>query len=261
MIQKKKIYYARTYRHLAFNRVKCILYFLLLIVPAVLVYLVSLRAITYFIAEIGVTVLDGAFPGVTMEIVTVRYPVFGTVAYIAMPTVLPDFLFVAKNLCVVLGGMCVLCTGRRKGHPVAVYLVLSMMTHVISCVFFLFGAEVFPYQMDDFSELYISQQISIWLIFIILTGLVTGFVGNRGYLYKILTFFAIMSYSIVFGGVRYLVFLFVLERYSMLYMAVMFFVFGPLFDFLYLVWIYSFFANKMIRYFDNDRGREEWRWS
>lgn len=261
MIQKKKIYYARTYRHLTYDRVKITLYFLLLIVPAILVYLLSLRAITHFIAETGIKVLGKALPGIAMEIAAVRYPVFGTVEYIVMPTVLPDFLFVGINLCVVLGGMWFLCTGRRKGHPVAVYLLLSMMTHVVSCTFFLFGTHVFPYQMEDFSELYISQQISIWLLFIILTGLVTGFVGNQGFFYKILTFFAIMAYSLVFGVVRYIVFLFVLEQYSMLYMAVMFFVFGPLFDFLYLVWIYSFFVNKMILYYDSDRGREAWKWS
>ncbi len=261
LVQKKKIYYARTYRHLVQSTIKNVLYFLLLILPTIILYFWNLHAITGFVSETGVRVLGRVFPGLPMNIATIRYPVFGKVDYIVLPTVLPDFKFIVGNLCVIFLALIVLSTGRRKGHPVAIYLMLSLMTHVVSCAFFLFATNHFPYLMLDFSELYISQQISIWLIFIILSGLVTGFIGSKGYLYKCLTFLVTMVYSLVFGSIRYIVFLYLLERYSVLYMAAMFFVFGPLFDFLYLVCIYSFFINKMTKYYDTGKGREEWRWS
>lgn len=261
MAQKRRIYYARTYRHLVQSTIKNILFFLLLILPAIILYFWNLHRLTAFICRVGVRILGKIFPGVPMNIFTVGYPVFGQVDCIELPTVYPQFTYIVGSLCVIFVVMMFLITGKRKGHPIAIYLLLSLLTHVVSCVFFLFATNYFPYSLADFSELYISQQISIWLIFIILSGLVTGFVGNKGYLYKCLTFLAMMAYSLVFGGVRYIVFLFVLYRFSVLYMAAMFFVFGPLFDFLYLVCIYSFFINKMTKYYDSGRGREEWRWS
>ncbi len=240
---------------------KNVLYLLLLILPTILLYFWGLHALTRFISEVGVKVLGNVFPGIPMNITTVSYPVFGAVDYIVLPTVLPSFPFIVGNLCVVFVVLIFLSTGKRKGHPVAIYLMLSLMSHVVSCIFFLFGTNHFPYQMFHFSELYISQQISIWLIFIILSGLVTGFIGSKGYVYKTVTFLVTMLYSLVFGAIRYIVFLFILEQYSMLYMAVMFFVLGPLFDFLYLVCIYSFFINKMTKYYDSSKRRGEWKWS
>ena len=44
-------------------------------------------------------------------------------------------------------------------------------------------------------------------------------------------------------------------------MALMFFVFGPFFDFLYLVGIYSIFINKMIELYESQAGKDEWLWS
>ena len=37
-------------------------------------------------------------------------------------------------------------------------------------------------------------------------------------------------------------------------------VFGPLFDFLYLVAIYSLLVNKMVKIYDSGEGREDWKW-
>ena len=260
-VQKQRIYYARTYRHLAQNTLKNILYFLLLILPALILYFIFLHRLTTFICVTGIRLLGRVLVGVPMGITSRTYPVFGTVDFIDMPTVYPAFAFTVANLAVIFVVLAFLITGRRKGHPTAIYLLLSLMSHVVSCVYFIFGGNFFPYEMVDFSELYISQQISLWLIFIVLSGLVTGFVGGKGYIYKVLTFLVTMIYSLCFGAIRYIVFLYVLYRFSMLYMAVMFFVLGPLFDFLYLVGIYSIFVNKMTKYYDSNKRRGEWRWS
>lgn len=260
-VQKQRIYFTRTYRHLAQSTLKNVLFFLLLILPSIILYLLNLHRITTFVSVKGIQVLSRVFVGLPMGIDSRTYPVFGTVDFIDMPTVYPTFSFVAANLGVILVVMLLLVTGKRKGHPTAIYLFLSLLTHVVSCVFFIFGEDFFPYDMRDFSELYISQQISLWLIFILLTGLITGFIGGKGYLYKCLTFFVTMLYSFCFGAIRYIVFLYVLHRFSILYMAVMFFVLGPLFDFLYLVGIYSIFVNKMTKYYDSNKRRGEWRWS
>ena len=60
---------------------------------------------------------------------------------------------------------------------------------------------------------------------------------------------------------RYTLFLYLLSRYSMLYMTVMYFTFGPMFDFLYLVMLYGLFINRMVNLYDSAKGKEEWEWS
>ena len=70
----------------------------------------------------------------------------------------------------------------------------------------------------------------------------------------------VMLYSIVFGTVRYMVFLYFLYRFSMIYMALFYFMIGPMFDFLYLVMIYAVFVNRMIGVYDSRKGKEAWKW-
>lgn len=260
MAEKQKIYYTRTYRHLRNNYLKSVVYMLLLILPCLLLVSFNIQSITRFISELGVNVLGKVFPGIPMTIARSEFSILGSMEYIDMPTVYPDIRFVFVNLVVTLGIVLLLNTGKRTGRPVAIFFTLCALVHTINCVFFLFAMNHFPYMAYQFSDLYMKQQLGIWIVFVVLSGLVTGIMGNGGYSYKIITFFSIMIYSFVFGTVRYILFLYLLQQYSILYMAIMYFVFGPLFDFLYLVGIYGFYINKMTKLFDSRKGREEWEW-
>ena len=80
-------------------------------------------------------------------------------------------------------------------------------------------------------------------------------------IYKLLTLLAIMLYSIVFGTVRYVIFIWLLYRFSVICMAFFYFMIGPMFDFLYLVMIYAVFVNRMIGVYDSRKGEEVWKWS
>lgn len=260
MAEKQKIYYARTYRHLRRNYLKSIQYTLLFVLPCLILLVVNLQNITRFIAELGVNILGKVFPGIPMSIAQSEFSILGGMEYIVMPTVYPDIPFTFINLLVTICIVAALSTGKRTGKPVAIFFMLCALIHTINCVYFIFAANHFPYRAFQFSDLYMKQQIGIWIVFVVLSGLVTGIMGDSGFIYKILTFLSIMAYSFVFGAVRYILFLYLLQQYSILYMAVMYFVFGPLFDFLYLVAIYSVFANKMSGFYDTGIGREEWEW-
>ena len=91
-------------------------------------------------------------------------------------------------------------------------------------------------------------------------GLVTGIGSNMLKLSGSVIIFGVVS-AYTFGIIRYILFLYILQRFSVLYMALMFFVFGPFFDFLYLVGIYSIFMNKMIELYESQAGKDEWLWS
>lgn len=89
----------------------------------------------------------------------------------------------------------------------------------------------------------------------VMTIMVTGIIGDRGVIYKLLTLLAVMLYSIVFGTVRYVIFIWLLYRFSVIYMAFFYFIIGPMFDFLYLVMIYAVFVDRMIGVYDSRKER------
>lgn len=258
--EKVMIYYTRTYRHLKSNILKSVLFLVLLVLPVFLLTALNLYRITHFISSFGVSILGSLFPGIPMVITKDYFSFLGEIEYISTPTIYPDMSLILLNFLIVVALMIILGTGGRKGRPVAIFAMLSSVVHLVNCIYFIFAQNYFPYEAYQFSNLYIKQQIGIWLTFILLAGVVTAFLGNRGYLYKILTFFTIMIYSFVFGTIRYVLFLFLLQKFSVLYMAPMYFVFGPLFDFLYFVIIYAVFVDKMVKVYNTGAGRGDWQW-
>ena len=87
-----------------------------------------------------------------------------------------------------------------------------------------------------------------------------GLLGRGGLLRRAFTVVFIMLYSFLFGFIRYVLFLWVLYRFSVLYMPLMFFALGPFFDFLYFVSIYSISTNGMIRIYES-KMKGEWLWA
>ena len=257
---KKNIYLARTYRYLNTNITKNVLYVLLIAIPSLIFLIANIENLTGFIAGMGSSVLNAVWPDNVFKIKQSEFSILGIMEYIEIPTVYPDITFSFWNLVVAFIGLLFLGMGRRKGKPIAIYFMMDMIVHLVNCIYFVFAAEYFPFSATNFSELYMKQQLGIWIAFIILTALVTSFLGNKGYTYRVMTFVGTMAYSLIYGVVRYIVFLYVLMRFSILYMALMFFVLGPLFDFLYLVAFYLIFVNRMVKVYDSREGRGEWRW-
>ena len=256
---KKQIYYTRTYRHLKLEPVPYIVFLLLLIVPAVILLCLFYDELTLAMTQGAAWVMHQA-GGPEAEIGAGAFlPQLGPVYYLDFPTVLPPPVFVLGNLAVMLGVSWLLCTGWRKNRPISVYLLIVTFIHVISCVFFLLGPEQFPYTVADFSDLYMKQQVGIWITFLVLMGLVMGLVRGS-FFWRVLTVVTLMVYSLAFGFVRYVLFLAVLHFFSVLYMPLMFFALGPFFDFLYFVAIYAIATDGVIRRYDS-RMKGEWLWA
>ena len=75
---------------------------------------------------------------------------------------------------------------------------------------------------------------------------------------KFLLILAAMTYSMVFGAVRFAFFMLVLYRYSMLFMPAMVFVLGPLLDFVFVIGFYSFYVSRIAVKFK--RSENTWQW-
>lgn len=237
------------------------MYLCVLLLPALVLFVLNLNNITAFLCACAAEVLGQLFPGIPIYIVETDFEPLGTISMMDLPTVYPEIGFVLLNFLAMLGIILLLCSGKRRGKPLSIYFTLGLLIHMINCIYFIFAPNYFPYTAFDYSGLYMKQQVGIWITFFILSALMVVFMGNKGLIAKTLTFVCIMAYSFVFGAVRYIVFLYMIQKFSILYMAMMFFILGPFFDFLYLVAIYGIFVNKMVKLYDSDKGREEWQWS
>lgn len=257
--EKKQIYYARTYRHWRMGRLTTALYLLLFVLPCVVLLFFTYDELTYIMCRGAEWVLEKAGYAVEWES-SIFLPHLGSIYSLTLPTKLPSYGLILANLAVCLALIWALTSLPRGMRPISIYLSIVLFTHVISCAFFLLGRDIFPYSVADFSDLYIKQQIGIWLTFLILMGLIMGFLASGGVVRRILTVLAVMLYSFAFGFVRYTLFLWILAEFSMLYMPLMFFVLGPFFDFLYFVAIYAMSTNRMIHNFETSR-RGEWEWA
>lgn len=141
---------------------------------------------------------------------------------------------------------------------VRVYAVFLSLLMTCSAVFFLFWPHRFPYDVVDFSLLYMGTQLGMWLLMPVVVGTALAPIPAPT-LEKFGVILATVAYGVLFGAVRYAAFLFLLRELTVLSMAAMFFALGPLIDFVYMVAIYSLYVNVVaLRLRDRP---EVWRWS
>lgn len=79
MAQKKKIYYARTYRRLRTDVAKMVLYFCLIVLPVLLIFVFNITNITELLSWLAVKLLGEEFPGVPVQIIESEFSILGTI--------------------------------------------------------------------------------------------------------------------------------------------------------------------------------------
>lgn len=258
---KSNIFYARTYRHLKINYKSMIIYYFLYAIPVIIVYLFSYSRITYAISKWTLNILYAFISRREIDILSGKFlPYFGDVYYLKLPSNMPSFTLIIINL-VITFFLVILCLHMKdSAKPIAVYLISALLIHLSSCIFFLVAHNYFPYTLVNYSELYMKQQVGIWLSFIVIAVLTSGSISHSG-ISKYIMLFSVIAYSFIFGCLRYVIFLVILMKATLLYMPILFFSFGPFFDFLYLVCIYSIHINRLTIKFDDKKRGEEWYWA
>jgi len=154
--------------------------------------------------------------------------------------------------------ICVL--NKRRRLPLAIYFAMNLLVQLFASVYFFLAPGAFPYTISDYSGLYMIQQLCVWLSFIVIAGVTLGLLTVERLGFKTLGFLAIMSYSLVFGSVRYVLFLWLLQTCSILYMPLLFFALGPFSDFLYFVYIYGHINDRMVKRMNTVEGQGKWQW-
>ena len=141
--------------------------------------------------------------------------------------------------------------------PVALYGQYVFIVNCISAIYFVFFPSNFPYSVRDYSELYIKLQSGLWMFLPIIMLMSLLPLPATGYS-KLGASMVTFVYSIVFGFARYVIWLYVLVNYSYIWMALIFFIFGPLLDFVYIVGVYSFYLSVIAEQYKGNI--KMWRW-
>ena len=261
--KKDVIFYARTYRRLERDLKRQLLFMLLLVLPVIILYLVFYPSITRAVSFWASGVLADALGAPQDYLIGAHeyIPFFGPVSYVSLSSSYPSMPLVVGTALVCLAVCAVLSTGSRRGLPLSIFLLFGVGVQLVSCLFFFIDGSVFPYAETDYSVLYMIQQVGIWLFFIIIAGFVVGLISYGGLALKLVTFAGILLYSFVFGVVRYTVYLYIVAKFSSLFMATLFFSLGPFFDFLYLVFFYSLFVDRLNAKLNRRDRTEVWRWT
>ena len=259
---KDRMYYPRTYRRFGSDSKRQILFAVFCMLPVLLLLLFFYPDLTRALSTWVIRLLQPVMPGANLYIQSGELiPLFGSVHYVAgLPTKYPDFNFSIINLGVTFALLWVCFTSKRKGKPLSIYFAMNLLIHLISCIYFAIVPMDFPYTATIHSELYLMVQVGVWITITVISGLVTGFLMVQGVGIRIAAFFCIVAYSLVFGCVRYLAFLYIVYTGSILYMPSLYFTLGPFYDFLYLVFLYSAFADIVINKTNTHKGRASWQW-
>ena len=256
MPAKALIYYHRSYRKItgsgwvfvtALSGISLLFSVLILLYSPLItekMSLVSQTALSPFYSVGTITVIEKPF-------------LWSTVSQVSLPGTSPSRSFAFINLVVSLVLIMFLLRVKKRKN-IAIYFMFLAAINLVSSVFFLFSPQAFPYTSTEFSELYIKAQLSMWLFIPFILGM--AFLPLPAPMsHKLLLMIFTFVYSAIFGTLRYIIFLYIISRFSVLYMALLFFAFGPLIDFVYIVGIYSFYSSRLAKNLKSSAS--VWKWS
>jgi hypothetical protein len=188
------------------------------------------------------------------------FPIFGDVYFVTLPSKMPTYTQVIINAVVSFVLILVGFFTKDRAKPITMYLLVTLGLHIISCLFFFFFPEKFAYTLTEYSELYMLLQTGTWFTFLIIVSLIGGLIHHSG-TSKYVFILSVVVYSFVLGVLRYIVYLGLLMHGSSLYMAILFFSFGPFVDYMYLVWLYGIFMRYITIKFNERKGVIKWYWA
>lgn len=245
----------RAYRRISDSWKYALLEFCVLVIPIETAFLFFYPEITRFIVETASIALSSYVPSGEM-IVFQKSFLQGTIYLLDIPGKYPSPLFSFVFFCIAVMGI-FLVWRIKLYQPLGLWLIFLSCINILSSLVFILLPHTFPYTMLKFSELYITTEVGMWLFVPVIMGIAILPIP-AGIFTKFITVLLTALYSVLFGTVRYVVFLFVISKLSYIFMPVLYFSFGPLVDFVYIVGIYSLYVSKVAENITQDF--RVWKW-
>jgi len=234
-VEKPVIRYARFGRVLKFNKYLFMLQLTLLL--TVFEFLVIFFLEDYFrvLSDITRRILEDSY---TESYKFLSFKLEYSIPQGRLPTLQESFIYLLVSS---LSLIFLLSKFNRLSKYISAWLIYVSFVYFVSSFYFVFFLGSFPYTERDFAVLYILQQTGVFLFIPILLALYLSLFTFSwlNLLLNAITIALSLTYSSVFGGLRYIVFSYTLKNLSYIHMPAMFFLFGPLLDFIYIVSFYS----------------------
>ena len=249
------VYYHRAYRKITGSGWLFFLEFVFTAIPLSLIILLIYPEITAQISLFTYKLLSPYYSPDSIFLFEKSF-LIGNVSIVTVPGSYPSVLVCLMNFIVCLT-MIFLLPKTKIGRNFAIIAVFWALINLSSVLFFTVTPFEFPYIVEDYSELYVKSEVSMWLFIPFILGI--AFLPlPSSFIPKILIIVFTAVYSIIFGTLRYIVFLFIVSKFSVLYMAILFFAFGPLIDFVYIVGIYCYYTYYLAKKLKGDDSI--WKW-
>jgi hypothetical protein len=254
-MEKTLIYYHRAYRKITGSSRAFIFEFFFTTIPLSIIILFLYPMITAQMSLFTYKFLLPYYPTGSIFLLEKTF-ILGNVSMVVVPGSYPSIMTCLINF-IISFAMIFLLPKTKIGRNFAIIAVFWAMINLSSVLFFSVIPFEFPYTVEDYSELYVKSEVSMWFFIPFILGI--AFLPlPSSFIPKILIIIFTTVYSIIFGTLRYIVFLYIVSQYSVLYMAILFFAFGPLIDFVYIVGIYSYYTYFLAKKLKGDDSI--WKW-
>lgn len=254
---KSLIYYHRSYRKIAGTRWALLFQFLLATVPLIVLILIFYPDLTKLMSITAEKILSSSFVPGALEIVHQKFllnnkNIFLLTAPESYPSILNSFI---SSL--VMLGVSFLLQRMKIDKNIVIFATFLVAIHLISSVFFTLVPYMFPFTFKDFVELYIKTIICIWLSIPCIVSMAI-IPLPASYVPKLFLIIFTLIYSFIFATLRYAIFIYILSKFSFIYMALLFFAVGPLVDFIYIVAIYAVYTTYLAQKLKSNEM--VWKW-
>ena len=242
MENKDKIYCHRAYRRIYFSgKTGNLLRFAALCVPFILIVIVFASDMTFFMSAAAKDIFT-YLSGVHTDITVKEISVFGKMYLVDFMGKYPKPGSSAGLCAVCIAGIWLLAKIKRVPRSITLYASFVLMITAASAAIFLLFPDSFPYNVMRFSDFYLATEIGIWIIIpIVMSISLILLPANIFEQYAVIA--SVLVYSVAFGFIRYVLFLYLLHKFSYIFMATMFIAFDPPLDTVYIVSIYSVYAS------------------
>jgi hypothetical protein len=238
--QHLSVEYHRAYRKLHYGNVTWrLISHLVLFAVIAAVILIFLDKLTHWYTTLASVLVSGRLPDLHLETIRLFWKdVWVLNAAGSFPS--HNQLLIVALVSVLLWIIVVLI----KKIPLPLRLIIKVLgvINLVGCIYFWLWADKFPYILKDLSVLYLSAEIGMWIA-IPLMLLFALLPIPVPLIPKGLLVIFTMAYTYVFGFIRYALFMLIIAKFSYLWMALLYFVFGVFFDFAFMMAFYSYFIS------------------